>query len=113
MLMIHTESVIVIKGDLAFIIASYACIISAVLWILLAKGEWRALLTHGPQLTVVAIFYGTLTWVHFQRFSSYLVTKVFNLTVMYTVVTLMLSPFIYNLRNGDFKGDLRRFIDRI
>jgi olfactory receptor len=49
-LMIHTEGVIVINGALAFIIVSYACIISAVLSITSSKGKWKAFSTCAPTL---------------------------------------------------------------
>ncbi|ELW48510.1 olfactory receptor 1Q1 [Tupaia chinensis] len=112
-LMIHTEGVIVINGALAFIIASYTCIISTVLQIPSAKGKWRTFSTCGSHLTVVAIFYGTLTWVYFRPLSSYSVTTGRIVTVMYTVVTPMLNPFIYSLRNEDVKGAFRKQISRI
>ncbi|XP_047625570.1 olfactory receptor 1Q1 [Phacochoerus africanus] len=112
-LMIHTEGVIVINGALAFIIASYACIISVVLQSPSAKGRWRAFSTCGSHLTVVAIFYGTLTWVYFRPPPSYSVASGSILTVMYTVVTPMLNPFIYSLRNGDVKGALRKWMSRL
>ncbi|XP_008066143.1 olfactory receptor 1Q1 [Carlito syrichta] len=112
-LMIHTEGVIVISGALAFIMASYACIISVVLQIPSAKGKWRAFSTCGSHLTVVAIFYGTLTWVYFRPLSSYSVIKSRTVTAMYTVVTPMLNPFIYSLRNRDVKLAFKKWISRI
>ncbi|XP_040818734.1 olfactory receptor 1Q1 [Ochotona curzoniae] len=112
-LMVHTEGVAVVSGALAFIIASYACIISAVLRIPSAKGKWRAFSTCGSHLTVVAIFYGTLTWVYFRPLSSYSVTTGRIVTVMYTVVTPMLNPFIYSLRNGDVKGAFGKWMSRL
>ena len=77
---------------------------SAVLQSPSAKGKWRAFSTCGSHLTVVAIFYGTLTWVYFRPLTSYSVAGGRILTVMYTVVTPMLNPFIYSLRNKDVKG---------
>ncbi|XP_032757821.1 olfactory receptor 1Q1-like [Rattus rattus] len=112
-LMIQTEGVIVINGALVFIIASYAFIISAVLQIPSANGKWRSFSTCGSHLTVVAIFYGTLTWVYFRPLSSYSVAKSRIVTVMYTVVTPMLNPFIYSLRNGDVKKAFRKWVRRL
>ncbi|XP_014637877.1 PREDICTED: olfactory receptor 1Q1 [Ceratotherium simum simum] len=112
-LMIHTEGAIVINGALAFIIVSYACIISVVLRNPSAKSKWRVFSTCGSHLTVVAIFYGTLTWVYFRPLSSYSVTKGRILTVIYTVLTPMLNPFIYSLRSGVVKGAFRKWISRI
>nr|XP_010982699.2 olfactory receptor 1Q1 [Camelus dromedarius] len=112
-LMIHTEGVMVISGALAFIIASYACISWAVLQSPSAKGKWRAFSTCSSHLTVVAIFYGTLSWVYFRPLASYSVATGRILMVMYTVVTPMLNPFIYSLRNGDVKGAFRKLMRRI
>nr|XP_026242224.1 olfactory receptor 1Q1-like [Urocitellus parryii] len=109
-LMIQTEGVIVIIGALAFIMASYACVISAVLQIPSANGKWRSFSTCGSHLSVVALFYGTLTWVYFRPLSSYWVTQGRIVTVMYTVVAPMLNPFIYSLRNGDIKGGFRKWM---
>ncbi|PNJ19511.1 OR1Q1 isoform 1 [Pongo abelii] len=111
-LMIHTEGAVVISGPLAFITASYACIILVVLRIPSAKGRWKAFSTCGSHLTVVATFYGTLSWVYFQLLSSYSVTKGRIITVVYTVVTPMLNPFIYSLRNGDVKGAFMKWMSR-
>ncbi|XP_011894666.1 PREDICTED: olfactory receptor 1Q1 [Cercocebus atys] len=112
-LMIHTEGAVVISGALAFITASYACIILVVLRIPSAKGKWKAFSTCGSHLTVVAIFYGTLSWVYFRPLSSYSVTKGRIVTVVYTVVTPMLNPFIYSLRNGDVKGAFMKWMSRM
>ncbi|KAM9207460.1 LOW QUALITY PROTEIN: olfactory receptor 1Q1-like [Dugong dugon] len=112
-LMIHREGITVKNGALAFIIVSYACIILEVLRIPSANGRWKAFSTCGSHLTVVAIFYGTLTWVCFQPLSSYSVANSRIVTVTYTVVTPMLNPFIYTLRNGDVKGAFRQWTSRI
>jgi olfactory receptor len=62
---------------------------------------------------VVAIFCGTLTWVYFRPLSSYSVTTGRIVTVVYTLVTPMLNPFIYSLRNGDVKGAFSKYMRRI
>ncbi|XP_051829697.1 olfactory receptor 1Q1-like [Antechinus flavipes] len=110
---IQTEGVVIINGALAFIIISYACIISTILQIPSTTGKWKAFSTCGSHLTVVAIFYGTLTWVYFRPLASYSVAKGRIVTVMYTVVTPMLNPFIYSLRNGDMKSAFRKWWNRI
>ncbi|XP_006890799.1 PREDICTED: olfactory receptor 1Q1-like [Elephantulus edwardii] len=112
-LMIQTEGVIGINGALIFTIASYTCIITAVLRIPSANGKWKAFSTCGSHLTVVAIFYGTLTWVYFRPLSSYSVAQARIVTVMYTVVTPMLNPFIYSLRNGDVKVTFSQWVSKL
>ncbi|XP_036605700.1 olfactory receptor 1Q1-like [Trichosurus vulpecula] len=112
-LVIQTEGVVIINGSLTFIIISYACIISTILHIPSATGKWRAFSTCGSHLTVVVLFYGTLTWVYFRPLATYSVTKGRIVTVMYTVVTPMLNPFIYSLRNVDVKAAFRKWLERI
>ncbi|XP_044515692.1 olfactory receptor 1Q1-like [Gracilinanus agilis] len=112
-LVIQTEGVVIINGALTFIIISYAYIISAILKVPSAIGKRKAFSTCGSHLTVVAIFYGTLTWVYFRPLSSYSVAMGRIMTVMYTVLTPMLNPFIYSLRNSDMKAAFRKCLTRI
>jgi olfactory receptor len=61
---------------------------------------------------VVGLFYGTIIAVYFNPSSSRSAEKDTMATVLYTVVTPMLNPFIYSLRNRDLKGALRRVVSR-
>lgn len=61
-------------------------------------------------LAVVSLFYGTIIAVYFNPSSSHSSEKDTVATVMYTVVTPMLNPFIYSLRNRDLKGLLEKWL---
>ncbi|XP_004615053.1 olfactory receptor 7A5-like [Sorex araneus] len=85
------------------ILFSYSKIVSSVLRISSVSGKYKAFSTCGSHLAVVSLFYGTI-------FSVYLSSAAVENTrdsaiasVMYTVVTPMLNPFIYSLRNKDIK----------
>ncbi|XP_074055086.1 olfactory receptor 1F1 [Macrotis lagotis] len=112
------EMVIFIEGGLIMfipfvcIMASYIHIASAVLKIPSVKGKWKAFSTCGSHLAVVALFYGTIIAVYFSPSSTHSVKKDTAATVMYTVVTPMLNPFIYSLRNQDMKRALKKMIGR-
>ncbi|XP_038627687.1 olfactory receptor 1G1-like [Tachyglossus aculeatus] len=71
-----------------------------------------ALMVAGSWITVVSLFYGTSAWVYFSPRSTHKAKKDSIASVMYSVVTPMLNPFIYSLRNKDMKGALRKFISR-
>ncbi|KAG8517225.1 Olfactory receptor 1F1 [Galemys pyrenaicus] len=88
------------------ILISYTGIFSAVLKIPSAKGKQKAFSTCGSHLSVVTMFYGTLIGVYFSPTSSHTAHKDTVAAVMYTVVTPMMNPFIYSLRNSDMKGAL-------
>ncbi|XP_071458976.1 olfactory receptor 7E178-like [Marmota flaviventris] len=57
---------------------------------------------------VVGLFYGTGSGVYFSSEESSFTRKGAVASVMYTVVTPMLNPFIYSLNNRDIRGALRR-----
>jgi olfactory receptor len=57
---------------------------------------------------VVFLFYGTAIGVYFGSAASLCAGKVVAASLMYTVVTPMLNPFIYSLRNRDISRTLKR-----
>ncbi|XP_006874073.1 PREDICTED: olfactory receptor 1F1-like [Chrysochloris asiatica] len=97
---------------LASILVSYICITWAVLRVPSTKGKWKAFSTCGSHLAVVSLFYGTIIAVYFNPSSSHSAETDSAATVLYTVVTPMLNPFIYSLRNKDIKGALTKVICR-
>ncbi|KAL1287739.1 OR1E1 [Ovibos moschatus] len=108
------ELVIFITGGLILvipfllIITSYARIVSSTLKVPSARGIHKAFSTCGSHLTVVSLFYGTVIGLYLCPSANNSTVKETVMAMMYTVVTPMLNPFIYSLRNRDMKGALRR-----
>ncbi|XP_049644274.1 olfactory receptor 18-like [Suncus etruscus] len=94
------------------IIFSYTQIVSSVLRVPSAGGRYKAFSTCASHLTVVCLFYGTGLGVYFSSTISPCSRKGAVASVMYTVVTPMLNPFIYCLRNRDIKQALQRLFKR-
>ncbi|XP_015746895.1 olfactory receptor 6B1-like [Python bivittatus] len=94
-------------------LASYVCIIRTISRILSITGRRKAFSTCSSHLIVVTSFYGTLIIVYMLPKSSRLknLNKVFS--VFYTVLTPMINPFIYSLRNREFKDALRKATNNI
>ncbi|KAL1763773.1 olfactory receptor 1361-like [Sigmodon hispidus] len=90
------------------ILVSYILIACAVLRVSSPSGRWKAFSTCGSHLAVVCLFYGTIISLYFIPSSSHSAGKDMAAAMMYTVVTPMLNPFIYSLRNKDLKGALRK-----
>lgn len=90
------------------ILISYVHIVSAVLKVPSARGKQKAFSTCGSHLTVVILFYGTITGVYLNPSSSHSADKDSLASIMYMVVTPILNPFIYCLRNKDMKRALRK-----
>ncbi|XP_012617198.3 olfactory receptor 7D4-like [Microcebus murinus] len=92
------------------ILYSYSKIVSSLMRVSSTGNKYKAFSTCGSHLCVVSLFYGTALGVYL----SYAVTPSSQssaiASVMYTVVTPMLNPFIYSLRNKDVKGALGRLL---
>ncbi|CAI9169783.1 unnamed protein product [Rangifer tarandus platyrhynchus] len=96
---------------LSGILYSYTRTISSILRVSSSGGKYKAFSTCGSHLSVVCLFYGTGLGVYLSSaVSSHRRGAVAS--VMYTVVTPMLNPFIYSLRNKDIKSALWKIIIR-
>ncbi|XP_021025912.1 olfactory receptor 1361-like [Mus caroli] len=111
-IMVYTVGALPIITPFVGILTSYTRIFTAVLRIPSTGGKWKAFSTCGSHLSVVSLFYGTLIGVYFSPTSSHTAQKDTAAAVMYTVVTPMMNPFIYTLRNKDMKGALMTFVRR-
>ncbi|XP_064139197.1 olfactory receptor 7D4-like [Loxodonta africana] len=95
------------------IVFSYTRIASSIMIIPSADGKYKAFSTCGSHLSVVSLFYGTGLGVYLSSGASPSSWKGMVASVIYTVVTPMLNPFIYSLRNRDIKRALQRLLRRI
>ncbi|XP_075393594.1 olfactory receptor 7A5-like [Tenrec ecaudatus] len=90
------------------ILFSYMKIVSSILKIASAGGKYKAFSTCGSHLSVVSLFYGTALGVYLSSTTVENSRATAIASVMYTVATPMLNPFIYSLRNKDIKQALRK-----
>ena len=97
---------------LSGILYSYTRIISSILRVTSSGGKYKAFSTCGSHLSVVCLLYGTGLGVYLSSAVSSSHRRGAVASVMYTVVTPMLNPFIYSLRNKDIKSALWRIIIR-
>nr|XP_008506562.1 PREDICTED: olfactory receptor 18-like [Equus przewalskii] len=95
------------------ILYSYTRIISSILRISSSGLRYKAFSTCGSHLLAVCLFYGTGLGVYLGSSVSSSLRKEAVASVMYTVVTPMLNPFIYSLRNSHIKNVLWRIVSRI
>ncbi|KAJ1078323.1 hypothetical protein K5549_016894, partial [Capra hircus] len=109
---VMTEELAIIMTPFSCIIMSYLRIFITVLKIPSAAGKCKALSTCGSHLTVVTLFYGSISYVYFKPLSNYTV-KDRIATIVYTILTPMLNPFIYSLRNKDMKQGLMKLMHRV
>ncbi|XP_049731252.1 olfactory receptor 7G3-like, partial [Elephas maximus indicus] len=101
-----------ILGALPFsgIIFSYTQIVSSILRIPSAGGKYKAFSACGSHLSVVSLFYGTTLGAYMSTTFTHSSRKTAVASMLYAVVTPMMNPFIYSLRNRDMKGAFRSII---
>ncbi|KAK1334200.1 hypothetical protein QTO34_005200, partial [Cnephaeus nilssonii] len=111
-LVIFTEGGIISFLCLGVILCSYIRIGTIILRVPSTKRLSKAFSTCGSHLTVVSLYYGTATGIYLSSSSSW-GSKDIIASVMYMVVTPMLNPFIYSLRNRDIKLAVEMCVNRV
>ncbi|KAM4851107.1 olfactory receptor 13C7-like [Urocitellus parryii] len=111
-------NVIFLGVPVLFISFSYVFILATILRIPSAEGRKKAFSTCSAHLTVVIVFYGTILFMYGKPKSKDplgadkqdLADKLISL--FYGVVTPMLNPIIYSLRNKDVKAAVRNLVSQ-
>ncbi|XP_038227895.1 olfactory receptor 11A1-like [Dermochelys coriacea] len=93
-------------------VISYVCIITSILRIPSTTERQKAFSTCSSHLIVLTTFYGTLIIVYLLPKTKTLrdLNKVFS--IFYTVLTPLVNPLIYSLRNREVKKALRKAISK-
>ncbi|XP_047609082.1 olfactory receptor 2D2 [Phacochoerus africanus] len=107
---IFLMGVVILLIPVALILVSYGRIIATVVRMQSASGRLKAFSTCGSHLVVVILFYGSAIATYMTPKSSKEQKKL--VSVFYAIVTPVLNPLIYSLRNKDVKGALRKVATR-
>ncbi|XP_076968354.1 olfactory receptor 10A2 [Tamandua tetradactyla] len=105
-------TILVVMIPCLWILCSYTRIAAAVLKIPSAKGKQKAFSTCSSHLLVVSLFYISSSLTYFRPKSNNSPEGKKLLSLSYTVVTPMLNPIIYSLRNNEVKNALGRTFRR-
>ncbi|XP_042780428.1 olfactory receptor 10Z1 [Panthera leo] len=100
-------SLLVLLVSFSFITISYAYILAAILRIPSTEGRKKAFSTCASHLTVVTIHYGCASFMYLRPKASYSLERDQLIAVTYTVVTPLLNPIVYSLRNRAVQTALR------
>ncbi|CAI9169773.1 unnamed protein product [Rangifer tarandus platyrhynchus] len=112
-ILIYFIGAILAGVPLSGILYSYIRIVSSILRVSSSDGKYKVFSTCGSHLSVVCLFYGAALGVYLSSTVSSSHRKSAVVSVIYTVVTPMLNPFIYSLRNRDIKSALWGIIIRM
>uniref|UniRef100_F6WDE3 Olfactory receptor n=1 Tax=Monodelphis domestica TaxID=13616 RepID=F6WDE3_MONDO len=101
-------SVLFLLVPISFILVSYGRIVWTVLHMKSESGQRKVFWTCGSHLVVVSLFYGTAIYAYLQPTNSYSQDQGKFISLFYTVITPMINPLIYTLRNKDVKGAIKK-----
>ncbi|XP_029440336.1 olfactory receptor 6N2-like [Rhinatrema bivittatum] len=103
-------NICVVSGPLLLIVLSYIKIIRAVLRIQSSEGRKKAFSTCATHLIVVAMFLGTPGFMYIRLTKTYSLAYDRMLSVIYSVITPLLNPVIYSLRNKEIRDSIWKMV---
>ncbi|XP_038626388.1 olfactory receptor 2T4-like [Tachyglossus aculeatus] len=94
----------------SLIVASYALIFLSVLRMDSREGRKKALTTCSSHLTVVTLYFGPNIFIYMTPGSSHSPDQDQAMSVFCTILTPLLNPLIYSLRNKEVGGALKKVL---
>ncbi|KAM5162446.1 olfactory receptor 10J4 [Callospermophilus lateralis] len=104
-------SLCVLVLPVVLIFISYVLIVTTILKMASAEGRKKAFATCASHLTVVIVHYGCTSFIYLKpKSQNSLQDRLISVT--YTVITPLLNPVVYSLRNKEVKDALLRALGR-
>ncbi|XP_006894058.1 PREDICTED: olfactory receptor 2M5-like [Elephantulus edwardii] len=109
---LFVSGVVVLIAPIAVIMVSYGKILSTVLGLGSNLGRKKALATCSSHMIVVSLFYGTAIMKYFLPKAYHTAEQDEILSIFYTILTPMVNPLIYCLRNKEVAGALKKILGK-
>ncbi|OCT72737.1 olfactory receptor 1361 [Xenopus laevis] len=103
----------IIAGPFILTVFSYVQIISTIVSIRSSSKKKKAFSTCTSHITAVVIFYVPSICIYFRPKSNQAMIQDKMATVIYAVITPLLNPFIYSLRNHNVKVAVKKMIHKL
>ncbi|XP_066485812.1 olfactory receptor 13A1-like [Tiliqua scincoides] len=95
-----------------FTLTSYFFIMRTIFRIRSTEGKKKAFSTCSSHLIVVSFYFSTVIYTYIRPTSAYSLDKDKLVCLLYSVVTPVVNPMIYSLRNKDVKDALKKLTGR-
>nr|XP_020725707.1 olfactory receptor-like protein OLF3 [Odocoileus virginianus texanus] len=110
---IMVSSIVLLMTPFCLVLLSYIRIISTILKIQSIEGRKKAFHTCASHLTVVVLCYGMAIFTYIQPNSSPSVLQEKLISLFYAILTPMLNPMIYSLRNKEVKRAWQKLLGQL
>ncbi|KAM7244929.1 hypothetical protein CapIbe_003455 [Capra ibex] len=110
---IMVSSIVLLMTPFCLLLLSYIRIISTILKIQSTEGRKKAFRTCASHLTVVVLSYGMAIFTYIQPNSSPSVLQEKLMSLFYAILTPMLNPMIYSLRNKEVKRAWQKLLGQL
>nr|XP_003929971.1 olfactory receptor-like protein OLF3 [Saimiri boliviensis boliviensis] len=110
--MVAISGFLVILLPCSLVLFSYAHIVATILHIPSAQGRCKAFGTCASHLTVVCMCFGATMFTYMRPAGGSSVEQEKMVALFYAVMTPMLNPLIYSLRNNDVQSALQRALEK-
>ncbi|XP_070115649.1 olfactory receptor 2T2-like [Equus caballus] len=104
--------VVMLLIPISTIFVSYTRILLTVHWMKSTEGQHKAFATCSSHIMVVSTFYGAAFYTNLLPHSYHTPEKDKVVSAFYTILTPMLNPLIYSLRNKDVATAVRKVLRR-
>ncbi|CAM9934610.1 unnamed protein product [Rangifer tarandus platyrhynchus] len=110
---VMVSSIVLLMTPFCLVLLSYIRIISTILKIQSTEGRKKAFHTCTSHLTVVVLCYGMAIFTYIQPNSSPSVLQEKLISLFYAILTPMLNPMIYSLRNKEVKRAWQKLLGQL
>ncbi|XP_054850214.1 olfactory receptor 2G3-like [Eublepharis macularius] len=110
---LFVAAVLALLVPLSVILTSYGLILSSVLRMQSTSGRHKAFSTCASHLVVVTMFYGTVISMYMKPQSDSSPDHDKKIAVFYIIITPLLNPIIYTLRNKDIHRAVKKMLHRM
>ncbi|XP_011809754.1 PREDICTED: olfactory receptor 10A3 [Colobus angolensis palliatus] len=107
-----TGTILIVMVPFLLILLSYIRVLFAILKMPSTTGRQKAFSTCASHLTSVTLFFGTANMTYLQPKSGYSPETKKLMSLAYTLLTPLLNPLIYSLRNSEIKRALIKLWQR-
>ncbi|XP_006877729.1 PREDICTED: olfactory receptor 2T29-like [Chrysochloris asiatica] len=109
--LMYTCCVLMLLIPVTVISSSYSFILLTIHRMNSAEGRKKAFTTCSSHMTVVILFYGAAIYTYMIPSSYHTPEKDIVVSFFYTILTPVLNPLIYSLRNKDVTGALKKMLN--